>query len=243
MALVICGLFKTAIPYMGSYFRSYKGYFIGLLVFFVAGSTLLLLYGKGASFKALNSYHPGILNEFFINFTFMGDGIFALCLVALFLFYYKRKAQGLSLLYAFLFSGLVVQIIKNLTNSPRPKLYFEAGQYLHFIDGVSLANYSSFPSGHTTTAFAIATAMVLFTNRKAWQWLYLLSAVLIGYSRIYLAQHFLLDVMAGAAIGTLSAIAMVYGVQHSKAIKYWWMKKWQPNTRDASTSSPTIQPA
>lgn len=228
---------------MRSYLRSHKRYFIGLLLFFSVGILLLLLYGKSASFKALNSFHPGILNEFFINFTFMGDGIFALSLTALFLFYYKRKAQGLSLLYAFLVSGLIVQIIKNLTNSPRPRLFFEAGQYLHFIDGVSLANYSSFPSGHTTTAFAIATVMVLFTKTKSWQWFYLLSAVLIGYSRIYLAQHFLLDVMIGAAIGTLSGLAMVYCVQHGKAIKYWWVKKWQPHTVDASPASPTIQPA
>lgn len=228
---------------MRSYLRSHKRYFIGLLLFFSAGILLLLLYGKGASFKALNSFHPGILNEFFINFTFMGDGIFALCLTALFLFYYKRKAQGLSLLYAFLVSGLIVQIIKNLTNSPRPKLFFEAGQYLHFIDGVSLANYSSFPSGHTTTAFAIATVMLLFTKTKAWQWFYLFSAVLIGYSRIYLAQHFLIDVMLGAAIGTVSGLVMVYCVQHTKAIKYWWVRKWQPHTVDARPASPTMQPA
>jgi hypothetical protein len=40
-----------------------------------------------------------------------------------------------------------VQIIKNLVNAPRPRLFFEAGQYLYFIDGISLANHSSFPSG------------------------------------------------------------------------------------------------
>jgi membrane-associated phospholipid phosphatase len=228
---------------MRSYFRSSKGYFIGLSAFFCMGIFLLSFYGKGASFKALNSYHPGPLNEFFINFTFMGDGIFALCLSALYLFYYKRKQQGLALLYAFLFSGIVVQIIKNLISAPRPRLFFEAGQYLQFIDGVSLANNSSFPSGHTTTAFAIATVMILLIKDTKWHWPILGAAILVGYSRIYLAQHFLLDVMIGAAIGTASGLAAVYGVQHGVSIKAWWAKRWQATVTGETQSSPTtMQP-
>ncbi|MGG9961811.1 phosphatase PAP2 family protein [Ferruginibacter sp. SUN106] len=202
-----------------SVFRQHKIYFAGLLLILLSGALFLLFNGKSATFISLNAYHPFILNVFFINYTFIGDGIFALCLIAAILFYYKRKQQGLALLYSFLISGLIVQLIKNLVDSPRPRLFFEAGQYLNFIDGVSLANNSSFPSGHTATAFAIATVMALMMKDKSWQLLILIAAILVGYSRIYLAQHFLLDVMIGALIGSASGILAVYLAKNIKGIK------------------------
>jgi membrane-associated phospholipid phosphatase len=199
--------------------RHHKLYFTGLITVLLFSAFFLMINGKAAAFVSLNSYHPFLLNVFFINYTFAGDGIFALCLIAAMLFYYKRKQQGLALLYSFLISGLAVQIIKNLVSSPRPKLFFEAGQYLHFIDGVSLANNSSFPSGHTATAFAIATVMVVMMTDKSRQLLILIAAVLVGYSRIYLAQHFLLDVLIGAVIGSISGVLSVVLVKNTKGIK------------------------
>ena len=221
--------------------RQNKIYFAGLLFILLFGVLFLLINGKAASFISLNAYHPFLLNAFFINYTFIGDGIFALCLMAAIFFYYKRKQQGLALLYSFLISGLIVQVIKNLVDSPRPRLFFEAGQYLHFIDGVSLANNSSFPSGHTATAFAIATVMALMMKDKTWQLLILFAAVLVGYSRIYLAQHFLLDVIIGGVIGSASGVLAVYLATNIKGIRrsIKKMHRISPNT----TSSPSaIQP-
>ena len=221
--------------------RQNKTYFTGIIAVLLFSGLFLLINGKAAAFISLNSYHPFLLNVFFINYTFVGDGIFALCLIAAILFYYKRKQQGLALLYSFLISGIAVQIIKNLTNAPRPKLFFEAGQYLHFIDGVSLANNSSFPSGHTATAFAIATVMVVMMKDKSWQLLILIATVLVGYSRIYLAQHFLLDVMIGAMIGSASGILSVYLAKNIKGIRrsIKKMHRLSPNT---SSSPSAIQP-
>lgn len=224
-----------------SMLRQNKIYFTGLVAVLLFNAFFLLLNGKAAAFISLNSYHPFFLNVFFINYTFVGDGIFALCLIAAIFFYYKRKQQGLALLYSFLISGIAVQIIKNLTNSPRPKLFFESGQYLHFIDGISLANNSSFPSGHTATAFAIATVMAVMLKDKSWQLLILIATVLVGYSRIYLAQHFLLDVMIGAIIGSTSGVLAVYLAKNIKGIKrsIKKMHRLSPNT---SSSPSTIQP-
>lgn len=196
-----------------------KFYFVGLLIALLSGVFFLLINGKETAFISLNSYHPFYLNVFFINYTFMGDGIFALFLIGVIFFYFKKKQQGFALLYGFLISGLAVQIIKNLVNSPRPKVYFEAGTYLHFIDGVTLGGNSSFPSGHTATAFAIATVMVLMMKNKNLQILILMAAILVGYSRIYLAQHFLLDVMIGALLGSLSGILAFYLAKNSINIK------------------------
>ena len=196
-----------------SLLRRCKWYFIGIAVILFASLILLLILGKSANFISVNSYHPFLLNVFFINFTFVGDGIFALSLVTVYLVYFKRKEQGLAFFYSFLFSAIGVQIIKNLVHAPRPKLFFESGQYLHFIDGVSLSNNASFPSGHTATAFALATVLVLFMKDRSWQFLLLTGAVLVGYSRIYLAQHFLSDVMIGALMGTISAVTAVVMVK------------------------------
>jgi membrane-associated phospholipid phosphatase len=176
---------------------------------FISG-LVLMIFGKSVCFISLNNYHPFWLNVFFINYTFVGDGIFAIGLIAIAWLFFKRKDEGKALLISFILSGLAAQIIKNLVNAPRPKLYFEAGQYLHFIDGVSLANNSSFPSGHTATAFALATVLVLMAKNKNGQLFILLAAAMVGYSRIYLAQHFLLDVMIGAVIGTASGMLAVY---------------------------------
>jgi membrane-associated phospholipid phosphatase len=196
-----------------------KIYFGGLLMALCFGVLFLIFYGKDAAFISLNSYHPFYLNVFFINYTFIGDGIFAACLIALMFFYFKRKQCGFALLYSFLISAIATQVIKNLVISPRPKLYFEAGTYLNFIDGVTLSGSSSFPSGHTATAFAIATVLVLILKTKNLQLLILMAAILAGYSRIYLAQHFLLDVIAGAMLGSVSGILAFYLAQNRINIK------------------------
>lgn len=196
-----------------------KIYFGGLIVILITGIFFLLLNGKEAAFISHNSYHPFYLNVFFINFTFMGDGIFALCLVAATLYYFKKRKLGFALLYSFLISGLAVQIIKNLVNSAGPKLHFEAGTYLNFINGVTTAGHPGFPSGHTATAFAIATVLVLMMKKKNLQLLILIAAALIGYSRIYLAQHFLADVIIGALLGTVSGILSFYLVQNRSTIE------------------------
>jgi len=190
-------------------------YFGGLLIILSASVVLLLFTGKAGSFIFLNSYHPFLLNVFFTNYTFLGDGIFALCLILFFL-YRQRKQQAFALLASFLISGLAVQVIKNFVNAPRPKIFFEAGQYLYFINGVSHGGHSSFPSGHTATAFAIATVIVTILKIKKWQLLVLFAAALVGYSRIYLAQHFLIDVIVGALIGNISGILSLHFIMQAK---------------------------
>ncbi len=221
--------------------RLNRVYFFGLLFFLTLSIVFLISNGKSAAFISLNSYHPFLLNVFFINYTFVGDGIFALILTLVILFYFKRKQQGITLLYSFLISGIVVQVIKNLISAPRPKLFFEAGQYLNFIDGVSLANNSSFPSGHTATAFAIATTMIIYIKDKNLQLPILIATILVGYSRIYLAQHFLLDIIIGAIIGSASGLAAVYFAQNSKRIKSSFKKMHRIAPNNESTAS-SIQP-
>ena len=102
------------------------------------------------------------------------------------------------------------QIIKSLVNSPRPKDYFAlVSEQIHIINDITLSGGASFPSGHSTTAFALATSLALFSKNKQHAWLWLIPAILVGYSRVYLSQHFPKDVFAGALLGVSSAV-MVY---------------------------------
>ena len=59
-------------------FSQNKIYCTGLFTILFSASLFLAFSGKEAAFISLNSYHPFFLNVFFINYTFMGDGIFAI---------------------------------------------------------------------------------------------------------------------------------------------------------------------
>jgi membrane-associated phospholipid phosphatase len=191
-----------------------RNYFICYLLFFAIGLILLLSLGKATSFIELNPYHRSALDTFFVYVTFLGDGRFAIviCLIYLVL---RRWSQALQLIAAFLISALVAQILKNVFSMPRPKQYFGAG-YSYFIDGVTHIGFASFPSGHSTSVFALATLLAIFDGNKTLNSLYLLAAVAVGYSRIYLGQHFLGDVLVGSLIGLVTAIG----------IHWFFLSKW-----------------
>ena len=90
--------------------------------------------------------------------------------------------------------GLVTALMKESVDRPRP-IYSDAD-----IDAaVATPGSPSFPSGHTSTAFAAAAVVGALHPRLRWP-VYVLAA-LVGLSRIYLGVHFTLDVLAGAILG------------------------------------------
>jgi membrane-associated phospholipid phosphatase len=76
---------------------------------------------------------------------------------------------------------------------------------IHRIKGVPLHRIHSFPSGHTSTAFTMALLLANIMKRKFWAFVLPLIAFFVGYSRVYLGQHFVTDVCAGMFIGIVSA--------------------------------------
>ena len=180
-------------------------FFSFFLVFFCIGLVFLLTQGKAGTFIELNPYHRSTLDTFFAYVTFMGDGLFTV-IVFLVLLVMRRWSGAAQVITAFLLSALVAQVLKNVFSMPRPKQFFAPGQYHYFIDGVTHIGFASFPSGHSTSIFALCTLLALFEKNKKTNVLYLLLAVAVGYSRIYLGQHFLGDVMMGSCIGVLTAV-------------------------------------
>lgn len=186
---------------------SNRYFFCCYLFFFLVGLAFLLAVGKATSFIELNPYHRSALDTFFLCVTFIGDGRFAIviCLIYLVL---RRWSRACQLIAAFIASALVAQILKNVFSMPRPKQFFSSGQYSYFIDGVTHIGFASFPSGHSTSVFAMATLLAIFDSNKKGNVFYLIAAVAVGYSRIYLGQHFLGDVLVGSFIGLLTAICI-----------------------------------
>jgi membrane-associated phospholipid phosphatase len=180
-------------------------FFIVFGFFFLVGLIFLLKAGKAASFVYLNPYHQTTLDIFFAYFTQLGNGLFSIAIFVIYLCL-KRYSQACQVMVSFLLSALLAQILKAAFSMPRPKQFFNPGQYPYFIDGITHTGFSSFPSGHSTSVFALATILALFEKDKKWNVAYLLGAVAVGYSRIYLGQHFLGDVLVGSFLGVLTAV-------------------------------------
>lgn len=98
--------------------------------------------------------------------------------------------------------GVEKGIVKQLVERERP--FVSVGPHVE-VRGPAFEGLS-FPSGHTTTAFAIAVLIAAFLPRKWWP-IPIAWAAVVGISRLYYGEHNVLDVIAGAAIGT--AFAMV----------------------------------
>jgi membrane-associated phospholipid phosphatase len=180
------------------------------MLVFVGFTFFLAYYGKAKSFILLNPYHSKWLDLFVSKFTFLGDGLFVVILAIILFFTLKTQRLSILILISYIVSGLLAQLLKHSFNAPRPKVFFEPNAYQHFIDGVSIANFESFPSGHTTSAFALAFMLAHSTNKKSFKIILLLLAIAAGYSRIYLGQHFLTDVLFGALLGTFISVLTVY---------------------------------
>ncbi len=102
-------------------------------------------------------------------------------------------------------SGLLVQIIKHVVGRTRPSQLLEVGAF-HFEPFSTANTYASFPSGHTTTAFSAAVALSLIAPWARPFWF--AAAILIGLSRVVVHAHYPTDVIAGAVLGTLTALGV-----------------------------------
>lgn len=134
----------------------------------------------------------------------------------------SRRAEdiGLHSVESILLSGAITGATKVIAGRARP--YKDTANSLNFglMRGFRNGDYESFPSGHSTAAFAFAS--IISAETSHWwpnsRWvigpIFYGGAALTGVSRIYNQAHWASDVVTGAAIGTLTGIK-VYRYTHS----------------------------
>jgi membrane-associated phospholipid phosphatase len=177
-------------------------FYAPFLLWLIIGGALLSLFTKDDLFLAVNGAHNPVVDVLSTGITYLGDGItFGLMLLVL-LILRKWKlflmAAGILLMVT-----LIVQGIKHAVNEPRPIVYFgEEQKVCHIVQWVKVHGGLSFPSGHTSTAFAMFCFLALVWGNKKMGMLMFIFGILTAHSRLYLSQHFFADVYVGSIIGT-----------------------------------------
>ena len=113
---------------------------------------------------------------------------------------------------AVLLAAALVDVVKEIVDRVRPPFADPGITAL-----VTTPHTPSFPSGHTATAFAAAVAVGALHPRLRVPLVVL--AALVGLSRVYLGVHFWLDVLAGAALGTVIGLAAAAAVRWLARVK------------------------
>ncbi len=191
-----------------------KFYGIGFLVWSLLGALLIFSTKKG-DIILFFSDHRSVYGDLFFRYATMAGEEIAYLLILLFLLIYQRHAAWLVPITG----GIVLLVSKGLKEvfqQDRPVAWFkklDLFDTLNVIAGEPLfSGASSFPSGHTMSAFALFGILaLLLPQKKTVSLLILLIAVVVGISRVYLIHHFFIDIYAGSVIGTMLALIIYQG--------------------------------
>lgn len=199
---------------MSDVLKRYKLYFLLLAAYFLLGLSLFVFMNKGDEILFFSQHRSSYWNIFFKIITRYGEAFPYIIAAIVFLGTKQfRKAWGVLLL------PLIVTILsflsKMLFKQPRPAKYFESlhrFEEVNWINGVDVYyGFNSFPSGHTMSAFAISTLLVFYLPKKSGlEILFFALAFFVAVSRMYLAHHFLQDILMGAFLGTVLGIGMYH---------------------------------
>ena len=172
----------------------------------------VLFFPKGELELLINQFHNPFLDLFFRYITNLGDGsLFAVLLIGLlFHNYYSSMLTALTII----FQAILVSIFKRgiYKGLERPLAFFNEDVSLNFVEGVDVHSFNTFPSGHTVTAFAIFALLYIVIKNKGVivSTILFMIAFLVGLSRVYLLQHFVVDAYFGAIFGILSVLIPMY---------------------------------
>ncbi len=156
----------------------------------------------------------GTIREITQIITIWGDAkwYYGLLIVAFIFVYFIMKNKLFTrrvfyILFSLITAGIVNTIIKWLAGRHRPKNLFNHDLYGFSFFGTGY-EVTSFPSGHTSVVFCIATAISILFPRLCLP--VFITALIIGMSRVIITSHFLSDVIGGAGVGIISAIVVKY---------------------------------
>ena len=170
-----------------------------------------------------DSIHRSVLDPLMVGITYSAtSGLIWFVLGFLMTCSQRWRRCGVSVIVAVVLAYIVVDVVlKPLVCRERP---FD---FADFDLLIAAPDTWSFPSGHTASAFAGATA-ILIHNRR-WGAVAMVYAVLVGISRLYLCVHWPTDVVAGAVVGVAVAVVAV-----------WFMSRWIPYFRELDRGDAVI---
>lgn len=169
--------------------------------------------------NAIQNLRSESLDNFFLTITSLGNmAILWFSMILIFMTTKRYKRIGEVILISFLLNLIVVNIILKISVARvRP---YEAAHFSNLL--LNHLSDNSFPSGHTSYAASFATIIILLAKSKPLKFYVTIIAILIAFSRLYLYVHYPTDVLAGAIIGVILAIAAIkiYQSKIYKQIKY-----------------------
>ncbi len=173
-----------------------------LLVFSLLAVSLVWSVGQRLDvwaflFFNLRGSRPVWLDWMMLSFTQIGSGIAAL-VFGFILFFAGDRLGAYELLLGTLTLWIVVELVKALVRRSRPIIRVTQARIVGY-----RASGRSFPSGHTSQAFFMATLMASHFHTSLWLVILLYAiALLVGITRMYVGAHYPRDVLAGAILGS-----------------------------------------
>lgn len=179
-------------------------YINSLRIIWVICAGFILLEDKIELHRRLIAIRGPFMDYFMAWSTHVGDGLFMLLAFIVFLFI--RIKTALILMISFLLASGITQLLKHTVFSEykRPYFYLKTDDSFRTITDFTYHTEHSFPSGHATTCFVLFTILAFHYQKKyLLQMAFILGALFFSYTRVYLSQHFLQDIVAGSIIGVL----------------------------------------
>jgi membrane-associated phospholipid phosphatase len=193
-----------------------NGFMWPFVIWSIISTAAMQVVGNHNLFLRINKFFSPAADFFFTYFTYFGDGLFNVILAAILAF--RNRWQALLMLICFGVSGGLSSLLKKVIigDLPRPVLYFrEIGVAIRTIPGIDLPEHHTFPSGHSITVFSAFILLSIFVNKNNFGFVFFVLAALTAFSRVYLAVHFPVDVLAGSIIGVASnALVLVICVKY-----------------------------
>ena len=152
-----------------------------------------------------NHMHNTVTDAVFPILTYLGEaGAVWIALALTLLFFRRTRVTGILMLVSLLLTFLTGELLlKNIVCRPRPCADFPDVPLL-----IARPGSYSFPSGHSGSSFTAATALFLRPRKGGAAALVL--AALIAFSRVFLFVHYPTDILAGALLGVLFALAVYF---------------------------------